>query len=384
MFRTIKLKLPYDHSLLETGRQFMEACQIVLDYGFSAKTYNKNNLNRATYSEIREKIPTLPSALVQTARDTASESLKQTKLKTKIGRKSLTIRYDCRTFKFYPDSLVISLTTVNGRLSFPVKHSPLIDKYKGEYTNAQLLINQRHKEMYMLIRVEMPDKEVKRKTGTDIEVVGIDRGIKNIVVLSNNKFFNSSHLREVKGRRQHLRNKLQHLGTRSAHRKLRRISGRERRFVRDVNHKIAKKIVDLPFDVFALEKLRSVRMAKKNGKRLNKKLGMWSPYQLQQFIEYKAEDRNKTVTYVNPKYTSQKCSRCGYTDKNNRKGSTFHCLNCGFEIHADLNASRNIEVLGKSEYFRLLSTSQSLRSSETMLKGMAEDSNKPHQSGWGS
>ena len=34
MFRTIKLKLPYDKSLLEMERQFMEAFHIALDYGF--------------------------------------------------------------------------------------------------------------------------------------------------------------------------------------------------------------------------------------------------------------------------------------------------------------------------------------------------------------
>jgi transposase len=43
-------------------------------------------------------------------------------------------------------------------------------------------------------------------------------------------------------------------------------------------------------------------------------------------------------------------------DKNYRKGSVFKCKNCGFELNADLNASRNIEVLGKSEYLRLMST----------------------------
>ncbi|EQD33176.1 transposase [mine drainage metagenome] len=72
----IKLKLPFDASLLETGKQFREACQIVLDYGFAEHTFNKNKLNRATYRGIRKEIPTLPSALAQTARDTASESLK--------------------------------------------------------------------------------------------------------------------------------------------------------------------------------------------------------------------------------------------------------------------------------------------------------------------
>ncbi|HEV51083.1 MAG TPA: hypothetical protein ENO31_00895, partial [Thermoprotei archaeon] len=55
-------------------------------------------------------------------------------------RKSLTIRYDDnRTFKFYPDSRIISLTTVQGRLVYPVAHAPLIEKYRGECANAQAL-----------------------------------------------------------------------------------------------------------------------------------------------------------------------------------------------------------------------------------------------------
>jgi transposase len=93
-----------------------------------------------------------------------------------------------------------------------------------------------------MVQVKIPDKGVMKKE--DVKVLGIDRGIKNIAVLSNNMFFNSRHLREVKGRYQYLKRRLQHLGTRSAHRKLRKLSGRERRFVRDVNHVISKKIAE--------------------------------------------------------------------------------------------------------------------------------------------
>ena len=100
---------------------------------------------------------------------------------------------------------------------------------------------------------------------------------------------------------------------------------------------------------------------------------LWSPSEFQIFIKYKAKDAGKDVVYINPKHTSQKCSRCGYIDKNNRHGSVFKCKNCGLELNADLNASRNIEVLGKSEYFRLLSASQSLRFNETPLTGGVGD-----------
>ena len=362
MFRTIKLKLPYDPSLLETGKRFREACQMVLDYGFSAHTFNKNKLNRATYENVRKAIPTLPSALVQTARDMASEALKQTELEKEIHRNSLTIRYDSRTFKFYPDSHTISLTTVSGRLVFPVAHSPLIEKYRGEYTNAQVFIDVKHRKMSVMIQVKLPDKEVEKKVNSEIKVIGIDRGIKNIAVLSNNMFFNASQLRSIKGRYRHNRSELQHAGTRSAHRKLKELSGRERRFVHNTNHVISKQIANLPFDIISLEDMGSARMrTKRNGRRFNAMIGSWSPLQLEQFMEYKAREMGKTVIRVNPRYTSQRCSSCGYIDKNNRKGSIFHCLNCDFELHADLNAARNIGILGKSEYFRLLSTRQSLR-----------------------
>jgi IS605 OrfB family transposase len=385
MFRTIKLKLPYDSSLVETGKQFMKACQIVLDYGFAEKTYNKNKLNRGTYRDVREKIPTLPSALVQTARDTASEALKQTELEKKIHRSSYTIRYDRRTFRFYPDSDTVSLTTVRGRLVFPVAKSPLIEKYRGEYTNAQVIIDTKHRKMSVMVQVEMDEADREAVKKRDVKVVGMDRGIKNIAVLSNNVFLNSGHLKDVKGRYRYNKKRLQHVGTRSAHRKLLEMSGRERRFVLDTNHVISRKIVNLPFDVIALEELESTGMRKKsNGRRFNHKLGSWSPFQLDQFMDYKAEDSGKTLIYVNPKYTSQECSNCGYIDRNNRHGSVFHCLNCSFDLHADLNASRNIEVLGKSGYFRLLSTSQSLRFDESMSTGMGETSNKPTPSGVGS
>ena len=267
-----------------------------------------------------------------------------------------------------------------GRLVFPVAHSPLIEKYRGEYTNAQVIIDTKHQKMSVMVQVESPDqgvnKEVENKIGNDIKVVGIDRGIKNIAVLSNNMFFNAGQLRSIKGRYRHNRSELQHAGTRSARRKLKELSGRERRFVQNTNHVISKQIVNLSCDLIALEELGSAGMRKRNnGKRVNTMLGSWSPFQLEQFIEYKAQESGKTVIYINPGYTSQRCSSCGYIDKNNRKGSIFHCLNCNLELHADLNAARNIGILGKSEYFRLLSTSQSLRH---------PDSNKPLPSGRGS
>ena len=59
-------------------------------------------------------------------------------------------------------------------------------------------------------------------------------------------------------------------------------------------------------------------------------------------LNYKAKEAGMRVDYVDPAYTSQKCSRCSYTSKRNRKKSEFLCRHCCFSLNADLIAARNI------------------------------------------
>ena len=66
-------------------------------------------------------------------------------------------------------------------------------------------------------------------------------------------------------------------------------------------------------------------------------------------LERKAAEAGRTVLRVNPAYTSQTCAGCGHVEKDNRKGEAFLCLSCGHQDHADLNAARNILMLGLHE-----------------------------------
>lgn len=376
MFRTIKVKLPSEPSLIQTAVAFNKACQIVLDYGSKNKTHNKDKLNKATYHKVRENVPNLPSALVQTARDQASEMLKRTSY-AKIIKKRLSVRYDNRCFKFYPETTCVSLTTVLGRLTFPYPYFSYLDTWRGQYTNAQLIVRKR--KVFLNVQVKLPDVTMSA-TG---KTLGVDRGIINVAVCSDNTFFGSARLRAVKSRYRYNRRCLSHVGTRSAHRKLQRLSGRERRFVQDINHCISKAIVCKLFDVIVLEDLH-IAPSKKNGRRFNRLLGSWSPSQLESFIMYKAESRGKLCLKVNPRYTSQRCSRCGFVHRWNRCGLRFRCGCCGFELNADLNAGRNIDVLGKSEYVRLFVNKPIVASDETAITVAADGSYKPPLSRGGS
>jgi putative transposase len=63
-------------------------------------------------------------------------------------------------------------------------------------------------------------------------------------------------------------------------------------------------------------------------------------YSLQRSVEKQAQERGIPVRYVNPAYTSKRCSRCGGFGRRMRKH--FECPHCGFVAHADVNAAFNI------------------------------------------
>ena len=61
-----------------------------------------------------------------------------------------------------------------------------------------------------------------------------------------------------------------------------------------------------------------------------------------EMLEYKTN-----VHRINPAYTSQTCSKCGYIDSQNRKTqSHFECVKCNHTENADLQAAKNILELG--------------------------------------
>ncbi|MGB7787381.1 zinc ribbon domain-containing protein [Methanoregula sp.] len=63
-------------------------------------------------------------------------------------------------------------------------------------------------------------------------------------------------------------------------------------------------------------------------------------FTLQRSVEKQAHERGIPVIYVNPAYTSKRCSRCGGFGHRMRK--RFECPHCGFVAHADVNAAFNI------------------------------------------
>jgi IS605 OrfB family transposase len=358
MQRTIQSPLPLDPDLVETVRQYNVAANVTIDHGWNVREYNKNVLHFATYGHVREMLPGLQSSLVQCARDMASASLKLAKgkgwnCKKPVKKPMSAIRYNQRTFSAFLDGMYISVSTIAGRKRYPIRIPRYFDKWiHGNIVS--LVISVKKHRCIALLSVELPDNPPSRPP---VSFLGVDLGVNRLAVLSDGSFPDDGHVKAVKWKYQQLRRSLQAKGTRRAKRKLKAISGRERRFMACENRKLARWIMDRPFDCVVLEDLGGIKQNSKKHRKVTKKQrrrhANWAYYQLEEFVVQAAENAGKFVLFVKPHYTSQCCSRCGHVSRSNRKNqSSFKCARCGFQLNADLNAARNLSVLGNALHGR--------------------------------
>jgi IS605 OrfB family transposase len=192
----------------------------------------------------------------------------------------------------------------------------------------------------------MSDEDVEAIDG----YLGIDRGVNNIATTSDGDNWTSEEVDNCRQWYQDRRNTLQSVGTRSAKRRLQKLSGKQSRFQRDTNHTISKRLVSKAkarSSAIVLEDLSGIAERTTVRRQQRARRSNWSFYQLRQFIEYKARIAGVPVVTVDPAYTSQTCSECGHCDSKNRNGSDFECRECGHSMDADKNAARNIAVRAK-------------------------------------
>jgi len=125
-----------------------------------------------------------------------------------------------------------------------------------------------------------------------------------------------------------------------------------------VTNEIAE-LVEAHEALIVLEELTDIRQSsarqknlkpyqQKKSKKLRRRLNRWNFRQFQTFLEYKVTATGHPVHYINPRYTSQICLKCGRRSK--CWGQTFTCKHCGFTIDRHILATLNIgEVFLKTQ-----------------------------------
>jgi IS605 OrfB family transposase len=355
MKRTISIKLEtspeQDRRLVLLQQEFARACNALVPFAVSNSCKNRVNLHHLGYYSVRGSVPDLGSQMVCNTVAAVAQSYKSLlannpKFKNTVWplinfRDAGSVHFDKRTYSIKGNA--ISLYTTEGRIIVPMKPGEFQKQFLNTGNPREAELVSRKGKFYFNLVLDLPDVAMKEAGA----VAGVDLGENTIAAISTGKLFGGGKLRHNRDKFLALRGRLQRNGSQSARQLLKKVSGREARHVKHVNHEVSKAIVAEAVrnkcSTITMEDLTNIRKRIKAGKRMRSRLHRWAWRQLQAFVAYKAEAAGIGTLFVNPAYTSQSCSVCG--SRGIRVKHRFSCT-CGTLAHSDLNASRNLARLG--------------------------------------
>ncbi len=316
-----------------------EACNWLSEQAFATKTTRQYDMHKSFYAQVRERFGLSAQATVRCIAKVA-DAYKIDQKTLRVFRKHAAQPYDDRILSFKPDNIV-SLWVLSGRTKVGYvcgdHQRRLLEHRKGE---VDLMLVRG--KWYLAAVCDFDDPALLTPGG----MLGVDFGIVNIATDSLGSQHSGAAVEAYRARYAKRRAVLQSVGTKAAKRRLRKMSGKQRRFHKHENHCISKSIVATAERSglgIALEDLTHIRVRAKARKEQRKRLHNWSFGQLRGFVEYKARQAGVLCVPVDPSYTSQQCFACGHIARQNRKSqSKFLCVACGHGNHADHNAAGNI------------------------------------------
>ena len=339
----ISLKLNPDKAqldaLLETIIETNKASNWISKQSFDHKIFRQFHLHKQCYSEAR-KLFNLSAQVVIRAIAKTADSYKAQKEKQTVFKTLGSIAYDDRIISFKKSGFV-SIWTTQGRFKIPFVMGSYQCNLFG-FRKGEVDLIYRKGNFYLNCTCEVPEVTEFQP----IDILGVDFGIVKIVSDSDGESFSGKTIEKIRQVFTHRRRNLQKKQTKSAKRKLKGLSGKQRRFQKNENHKISKKLVakaECTKRAIAVEELKHIRSRIKVKKSQRNRLSNWAFADLKQKLEYKAKLNGVKIISVDPKNTSRECSKCHFVSKSNRKSqSEFVCGQCGFSENADFNASLNI------------------------------------------
>ena len=343
----VKLQPSEDQSqaLLDTLEKANAACNYVSQVAWETKTFHQFALHKLTYYAVREKFG-LSAQVTVRIEAKVSDAYKLDRKHKRAFLKHGAIAYDERILSWRITDQTVSIWTTNGRQRIPFAYGERQRKLL-EHRQGQADLVYRDGDFYLHQICEVTESPEFDPTGW----LGVDLGIVNLAVTSDGQVFSGDQVearREWYARRRSI---LQSVGTKSAKRGLRQLSGRQSRFQKHTNHCISKAIVETAKDTkrgIALEDLKGIRGRVRLRRGQRSRHSNWAFYQMRAFLTYKAMLAGVPMQFIDPAFTSQTCPQCGFVSKSNRKSqSEFVCGQCGLVGLADYVAACNIAVKGE-------------------------------------
>ena len=198
---------------------------------------------------------------------------------------------------------------------------------------------------YALIVCEMEPQTEHHPDSCEHPDIGIDVGLKSFLTdseghtVENPRFYHISHKTLRRKQRTMCRRKKGSHRKRKAARSTAQTHLKIKRQRRDHHFKVAKPYAQ-HYHHIVVEDLQIPNMLQNH--RLAKSISDAGWGQFLAILTVKAENAGHRVVRVNPRFTSQKCSRCGEMVQKSLSVRTHVCPSCGYVEDRDVNAAKNI------------------------------------------
>ncbi len=198
---------------------------------------------------------------------------------------------------------------------------------------------------YALIVCEMQPATSHEPTACTHPDIGIDVGLKSFLTDSechtvpNPRFYRTSQRTLRRKQRQICRRKKGSHRRRKAAKRTAQTHLKIARQRRDFQYKMAKQYAER-YQVIAVEKLQILNMVQNHSLAKSIMDASWGAFL--DILEEKAERAGHRVIRVNPRFTSQKCFKCGEMVQKSLSVRTHICPFCGYIADRDINAAQNI------------------------------------------
>jgi putative transposase len=253
---------------------------------------------------------------------------------------SIQLRQHKTDFSLAPDGKHLSLPKKLGG-SIKIKlHRPL----EGTPKTAHL-VRRADGHWYALIVCETEPHNEHAPSTCEHPDVGIDVGLKSF--LTDSEGHTTENPRYYRTSQKTLRRKQRTIARRKKGSKRRRKAAKStaqthlkiKRQRRDFHYKVAKQYTE-NYHHLAVEQLNIDGMVKNHHLAKSIMDASWGAFLA--ILEVKAESAGHQVIRVNPRYTSQKCYRCGEMVQKSLSVRTHICPSCGYVEDRDVNAAKNI------------------------------------------
>jgi len=355
---TLQIQLLPDNQqadqLKSTIARFNQASSWLAEQAFELKIANKISLQQHFYYELRDRFG-LSAQMASICIRHVGGTYSRDKSILPVFRHNAAMPYDSRILSFKGIDRV-SILTLEGRLIIPF----VMGKYQRERFSMAKgecdLVRRKDGKWFLLVTVDVPE-------GTEMaptDFIGVDFGVVNLATDNDGAVYSNTETEKVRKKRNKVRRslgrragKVKRSGSRPKNikRKLKALSGKERRFKANENHRISKMIVEKATDTkrgIGLEDLTDIRERTRFRKTQRDKISKWSFAELRGFIEYKAKLAGVPVIPVDPRNTSRTCPKCGHMEEGNRlTRGLFLCRSCGHFDHADVVGATNIACAAK-------------------------------------